>query len=56
MIKAGIIDPAKVVRTALQDAGSIAALLITAEAMIADVPPKSAPAAGNGGGAGGMGY
>jgi chaperonin GroEL len=55
MIKAGIIDPAKVVRTALQDAGSIAALLITAEAMIADVPPKSAPAAGNGGMAG-MGY
>jgi chaperonin GroEL len=55
MIKAGIIDPAKVVRTALQDAGSIAALLITAEAMIADVPPKSAPAAGNGG-TGGMGY
>ncbi|EHK54046.1 chaperonin GroEL [Allomesorhizobium alhagi] len=55
MIKAGIIDPAKVVRTALQDAGSIAALLITAEAMIADVPPKSTPAAGNGG-TGGMGY
>ncbi|WP_394889250.1 chaperonin GroEL [Mesorhizobium sp. AaZ16] len=53
MIKAGIVDPAKVVRTALQDAGSIAALLITAEAMIADVPPKDAPAAGNGGG---MGY
>ena len=40
MIKAGIVDPAKVVRTALQDAGSIAALLITAEAMIADVPRK----------------
>jgi chaperonin GroEL len=54
MIKAGIIDPAKVVRTALQDAGSISALLITAEAMIADAP-KDAPAAGNGGN-GGMGY
>ena len=40
MIKAGIVDPAKVVRTALQDAGSIAALLITAEAMIADIPAK----------------
>jgi chaperonin GroEL len=54
MIKAGIVDPAKVVRTALQDAGSVAALLITAEAMIADIPAKeSAPAAGNGGG---MGY
>ena len=46
MIKAGIVDPAKVVRTALQDAGSIAALLITAEAMIADAPPKDAPASG----------
>ena len=59
MIKAGIVDPAKVVRTALQDAGSIAALLITAEAMIADVPAKdSTSAAGNGGmgGMGGMGY
>ena len=55
MIKAGIIDPAKVVRTALQDAGSIAALLITAEAMIADVPPKDAPAMGGAGGMGGMG-
>jgi chaperonin GroEL len=56
MIKAGIVDPAKVVRTALQDAGSIAALLIAAEAMIADAPVKdSAPAAGNGG-MGGMGY
>jgi chaperonin GroEL len=52
MIKAGIVDPAKVVRTALQDAGSIAALLITAEAMITDIPAKdAAPAAG-----GGMGY
>jgi len=56
MIEAGIVDPAKVVRTALQDAGSIAALLITAEVMIADIPARdSAPAAGNGG-MGGMGY
>ena len=54
MIKAGIVDPAKVVRTALQDAGSIAALLITAEAMIADIPAKDASPAG--GGMGGMGY
>ncbi|AMY01494.1 chaperonin GroEL [Mesorhizobium ciceri] len=54
MIKAGIVDPAKVVRTALQDAGSIAALLITAEAMITDVPAKdAAPAGGGGGGMGG---
>ncbi|RWO76182.1 chaperonin GroEL [Mesorhizobium sp.] len=50
MIKAGIVDPAKVVRTALQDAGSIAALLITAEAMITDIPAKdAAPSAGMGG-------
>jgi chaperonin GroEL len=56
MIKAGIVDPAKVVRTALQDAGSIAALLITAEAMIADIPLKDATPTGNGGGMGGMGY
>ncbi|RWO51998.1 chaperonin GroEL [Mesorhizobium sp.] len=50
MIKAGIVDPAKVVRTALQDAGSIAALLITAEAMITDIPAKdTAPSAGMGG-------
>src|SRR4051794_7478099 len=56
MIKVGIVDPAKVVRTALQDAGSIAALLITAEAMIANIPAKdSLPAASNGG-MGGMGY
>ncbi len=55
MIKAGIVDPAKVVRTALQDAGSIAALLITAEAMIADAPPRDTPTAA-GGGSGAMGY
>ncbi|WP_439501240.1 chaperonin GroEL [Aminobacter ciceronei] len=53
MIKAGIVDPAKVVRTALQDAGSVAALLITAEAMIADSPAKEAS---NGGSPAGMGY
>ncbi|TPL21622.1 chaperonin GroEL [Mesorhizobium sp. B2-4-10] len=53
MIKAGIVDPAKVVRTALQDAGSIAALLITAEAMISDIPAKDAAPAGSGGGMGG---
>jgi chaperonin GroEL len=56
MFNAGIVDPAKVVRTALQDAGSIAALLITAEALIADIPAKdSAGSAGNAG-MGGMGY
>ena len=46
---AGIVDPAKVVRAALQDAGSIAALLITTEAMIADIPQKDAPATGGAG-------
>ena len=56
MIKAGIVDPAKVVRTALQDAGSIAALLITAEAMIADVPAKDSTLTAGNGGMGGMGY
>ncbi len=56
MIRAGIVDPAKVVRTALQDAGSIAALLITAEAMIADVPAKDSTLTAGNGGMGGMGY
>ena len=56
MIKAGIIDPAKVVRTALQDASSIAGLMITTEAMIAEKPePKAAAAAPDMGGMGGMG-
>jgi len=56
MVKAGIIDPTKVVRTALQDAASVAGLLITTEAMIADKPEKKAPAGGPpGGGMGGMG-
>ena len=45
MFRAGIIDPAKVVRTALQDAASIAGLLITTEAMIAELPKKEGPAA-----------
>ncbi|MFG1402284.1 chaperonin GroEL [Xanthobacter sediminis] len=45
MVKEGIIDPTKVVRTALQDAGSVAGLLITTEALIAELPKKNAPAA-----------
>ncbi len=59
MIEAGIVDPAKVVRTALQDAASVAGLLITTEAMIAEMPKeKSAPAmpGGGGGGMGGMDF
>src|SRR5690606_5336176 len=43
MIEAGIIDPTKVVRTALQDASSIAGLLVTTEAMVADLPKKEGP-------------
>jgi chaperonin GroEL len=54
MFKAGIIDPTKVVRTALQDAASVAALLITTEAMVAEKPEKKTPPM-PGGGMGGMG-
>ena len=54
LVKAGIIDPTKVVRTALQDAASVAGLLITTEAMVADRPEKK-PAGGMPGGGGGMG-
>ncbi|HTJ58961.1 MAG TPA: chaperonin GroEL [Devosiaceae bacterium] len=55
LIKMGIIDPVKVVRSALQDAASVAALLITTEAMIAEMPKEAAPAMPGGGGMGGMG-
>jgi chaperonin GroEL len=55
MIEAGIVDPVKVVRTALQDAASVAALLITTEAMVADTPKREAAPAMPGGGMGGMG-
>ncbi len=56
MIEAGIVDPAKVVRTALQNAASVAGLLIMTESMIADSPKdKGAAAMGGGGGMGGMG-
>ena len=53
----GIIDPTKVARIALQDASSIAGLLITTEAMVAELPKKesSGPAMPGGGGMGGMG-
>ncbi len=54
MVAKGIIDPAKVVRTALQDACSVAGLLITTEAMVAELPKDEAPAM-PGGGMGGMG-
>ena len=56
LIKAGIIDPTKVVRTALQDAASVAGLMITTEAIITDKPEENKPAGGAGaGGMGGMG-
>ncbi|MEZ5675216.1 chaperonin GroEL [Thalassovita litoralis] len=56
MFKFGVIDPAKVTRTALEDAASVAGLLITTEAMVADKPQKDAPAGGmpDMGGMGGM--
>jgi chaperonin GroEL len=58
MVEAGIIDPAKVVRTALQDAASVSGLLVTTEAMVAEVPKKDAggPAMPPGGGMGGMDF
>jgi chaperonin GroEL len=57
MLKTGIIDPTKVVRLALQDAASVAGLLVTTEAMVAEKPePKSAPAMPHGGGMGGMDF
>jgi chaperonin GroEL len=58
LVDKGIVDPAKVVRAALQDAASIAGLLVTAEAMVAEVPKKASampPMPGGGGGMGGMG-
>ncbi|BAT20043.1 MULTISPECIES: chaperonin GroEL [Asaia] len=55
LVAAGIIDPTKVVRTALQDAASVAGLLITTEAMVAEKPEKKAAPAGGPGGMGGMG-
>ena len=57
LIQKGIIDPAKVVRVALQDAGSVAGLLVTTEAMVAERPKKdSGSPAMPGGGMGGMDY
>jgi chaperonin GroEL len=55
MIKAGVIDPTKVVRTALQGAVSVAGLLITTEAMVAEIPSRDAPGMPPGGMGGGMG-
>ena len=56
MLNAGIVDPAKVVRVALQDAASVAGLMITTEAMVAETPKKKEAPAMPGGGMGGMDY
>lgn len=57
MIEAGIVDPAKVTRSALQNAASVAAMVLTTESLVADKPaPEAAPAAPAGGMPGGMGY
>jgi chaperonin GroEL len=58
LVAAGIVDPTKVVRTALQDAASVAGLLVTTEAMVAERPKKEAPMPmpGGGGGMGGMDF
>lgn len=55
MLEFGILDPTKVTRTALQNAASIAGLMITTEAMVAELPKKDEPAMPGGGGMGGMG-
>jgi len=57
LVKAGVLDPTKVVRTALQNAGSIAALMLTTEALVSELPEeKKAPAAPGGHGMGGDMY
>ena len=55
MLKMGILDPTKVTRTALQNAASVAGLMITTEAMVAEIPKDEAAGGGGGGGMGGMG-
>ncbi|MGY3333581.1 chaperonin GroEL (HSP60 family) [Mesorhizobium sp. USDA 4775] len=56
MIAMGIVDPVKVVRTALQDAASVAGLLVTTEAMIAEAPKKESAGGGMPGGMGGIDF
>jgi chaperonin GroEL len=55
MIDMGILDPTKVTRMALQNAASVASLMLTTEAMVAESPKEDAPAMPGGGGMGGMG-
>ena len=54
LVEAGVIDPTKVVRTALQNAASIAGLLLTTEAVVVEIPEETPPPAMPGGGMGGM--
>jgi chaperonin GroEL len=56
MVEKGIIDPAKVTRSAIENAASIAAMILTVEALITDIPEENAPAGPPGGGMGGLGY
>jgi chaperonin GroEL len=56
MVEKGIIDPAKVTRSAIENAASIAAMILTIEALITDIPEENAPAGAPGGGMGGMPY
>jgi chaperonin GroEL len=56
LVKAGVVDPTKVTRTALQNAASISALLLTTEALVTELPEKEKPALGGPGGMGGMDY
>ena len=55
LVKAGVIDPVKVVRTALQNASSIASLLLTTEALVSEIPEEKKEMAGGGMPGGGMG-
>jgi chaperonin GroEL len=55
MIEMGILDPTKVTRTALQNAASVASLMLTTECMVAEAPKEEAPSMPAGGGMGGMG-
>jgi chaperonin GroEL len=55
MVEAGIVDPTKVTRSALQNAGSVAAMFLTTEAVVADKPEEGGPAMPDMGGMGGMG-
>jgi chaperonin GroEL len=55
LVNAGVIDPTKVVRSALQNASSIASLLLTTEALVSEIPEEKKEAAGGPGGPGGMG-